>query len=903
MKTKLSLRLLLIFALCPVPCALCQIPQGFNYQAIARDGSGTILANLALPVKIDIQTSLTGGTLIYEELFSSVTSNSFGLISLVIGTGSQTGGSAASFSAIDWKSQTLFLKTIIQYPGTTWTTMGTSQIWAVPYSLTAKEVTGPLTKLGITGTTTDMEEALFEVKNQAGNTVFAVYNEGIRAYVGNGDAKGKKGGFAVGGYDGTKGPIQNLMMITGDSARIYVNNVSKKGAKGGFSVGGYDATKGGRTQDLLMVNNDSVRIYLNQSAGKGARGGFSVGGYDMSKGVDTSFGYLDVSMDSTKTLNPSQNRIKFYPFKNAFLVGKVLIEKPDSVGVNSFACGYESKAIGRYSEALGFRAIARKNYSTAIGTNAIANSTNCFALGGGSRANKDGSYAIGSGATANGVGSYAIGSAGRDTLGNLTGSMTTAKGDYSFAIGQGATASNSGSLAIGTNCISSGFYSTAIGRSDTARGDQSTAMGFFTSASGHNSTAMGSFTTASGVYSTSMGYRTTASLDFSTAMGYRTTASGHNSTAMGYITIASGDFSIAMGYHTTASGQYSTAMGLNTTASGQYSTAMGYRTTASLDYATAMGYNTTASGQYSTAMGYYTTASGQYSTAMGYYTTASGQYSTAMGSLTTASGVYSTAMGLYTTAPSFCETVIGSFNTSYSPLSAFSWNTADRLFVIGNGANSSAKSNAVTVYKNGLTDIGGTLRVIGSVTPASGAGVEIYYTGGIGYLQCYDRTGSAYKPLTICSGLVRPITDNAYALGSSSYRWTAVYAANGTIQTSDRRMKENITTLTEGLKTVLNLNPVYFTWKDQSDQNKHIGLIAQEVLPLVPEVVDTGNDPDKTMGINYAGLVPVLIKGMQEQQQQIESQKQQNRQLKTELQAMKERLDRIEGMMADGGSK
>jgi len=116
-------------------------------------------------------------------------------------------------------------------------------------------------------------------------------------------------------------------------------------------------------------------------------------------------------------------------------------------------------------------------------------------------------------------------------------------------------------------------------------------------------------------------------------------------------------------------------------------------------------------------------------------------------------------------------------------------------------------------------------------------------------------------------------------------------------------MKENITTLTEGLKTVLNLNPVYFTWKDQSDQNKHIGLIAQEVLPLVPEVVDTGNDPDKTMGINYAGLVPVLIKGMQEQQQQIESQKQQNRQLKTELQAMKERLDRIEGMMADGGSK
>ena len=244
------------------------------------------------------------------------------------------------------------------------------------------------------------------------------------------------------------------------------------------------------------------------------------------------------------------------------------------------------------------------------------------------------------------------------------------------------------------------------------------------------------------------------------------------------------------------------------------------------------------------------------------------------------------------------ETVVGSYNTIYVPNSTTGWFPSDRLFVIGNGTSPVATSNAVIVYKSGQTDVVGTLRATGSVTPASGAGVEIYYTGGTGYLQCYDRSLAIYKPLTIYSGLVRPITDNAYALGSSSYRWTAVYAANGTIQTSDRRMKENITTLTEGLKTVLNLNPVYFTWKDQSDQKKHIGLIAQEVLPLVPEVVDTGDDPDKILGINYAGLVPVLIKGMQEQQQQIESQKQENQQLKSELQAMKERMDKIEGMMA-----
>jgi hypothetical protein len=278
MKIKLLLSALLSFVFYLLSS---QVPQGFNYQAIARDGSGIALANQALPAKIAIQTSLTGGTLIYEELFASVTSNQFGLISLVVGTGTQTGGSAASFSAIDWKAQTLYLKTIIQYPGTTWTTMGTSQIWGVPYSLVAKEVAGPLAKLGITGTTDVMDEALFEVKNKAGNTVFAVYNEGIRAYVGNGKAKGIKGGFSVGGYDATKGStIYDLFTLSTDSARLYFDSKPDgKGIKGGFSVGGYDMTKGGISpQNYLNITPDSTRVYVNEPSSAISKNGFSVRG-------------------------------------------------------------------------------------------------------------------------------------------------------------------------------------------------------------------------------------------------------------------------------------------------------------------------------------------------------------------------------------------------------------------------------------------------------------------------------------------------------------------------------------------------------------------------------------------------------------------------------------------------
>jgi uncharacterized protein (TIGR02145 family) len=273
-----------------------QTPQGFNYQAIVRNANGVPVASQAVPVRISIVTALTGGTVIWQEEFSSVTTDAYGLISIVVGNGTHTGGSATSFSAINWSAQTLFLKTEVKYPGTTWTEMGTSQIWSVPYSLMAKNI-APLSKLGINGTTDNMEEALFEVKNKAGNTVFAVYNEGVRVYVGDGDAKGSKGGFSVGGYDATKG-VHNILTVNSDSVRVYVdNNPAAKGVKGGFAVGGYDMTKGGTPQNYLNVTPDSTRVYINNSGTKGVKGGFAVGGYDMSKGSGNK--YMTISPDST----------------------------------------------------------------------------------------------------------------------------------------------------------------------------------------------------------------------------------------------------------------------------------------------------------------------------------------------------------------------------------------------------------------------------------------------------------------------------------------------------------------------------------------------------------------------------------------------------------------------------
>jgi uncharacterized protein (TIGR02145 family) len=279
MKTKFFLTLLLSFFFYLLSS---QVPQGFNYQAIARDGNGeAIISSFTIKVEILNQAA---DTVFWIETHS-VIPTSYGLISFIVGQGSWVGGTTTNFADIDWISRPRYLKTSASYPGPGYTEMGTTQLMSVPYALVAKDIGGTIDKLDIKGTTTDYEEALFEVKNKDGQTVFAVYNEGIRAYVNDIDAKGAKGGFAIGGFGSTKTIPHEYLFISGDSVRIYIDNGDEdKGAKGGFAIGGFGTVKG-LNQKYLTVSNDSVRIYIdNKDTDKGVKGGFAIGGYGTAKG-------------------------------------------------------------------------------------------------------------------------------------------------------------------------------------------------------------------------------------------------------------------------------------------------------------------------------------------------------------------------------------------------------------------------------------------------------------------------------------------------------------------------------------------------------------------------------------------------------------------------------------------
>ena len=97
--------------------------------------------------------------------------------------------------------------------------------------------------------------------------------------------------------------------------------------------------------------------------------------------------------------------------------------------------------------------------------------------------------------------------------------------------------------------------------------------------------------------------------------------------------------------------------------------------------------------------------------------------------------------------------------------------------------------------------------------------------------------------------------------------------ASSTLIASDIRLKENVEDLNYGLKDVMNMRAVSFDWKDKRDKTHDIGVIAQEMETIIPEVVneiDTLNsDGEHHKTVDYAKLTSVLIKAIQEQQQQI----------------------------------
>ena len=153
-----------------------QAPESINYQAVARDASGNLIANQAVSFRLSILQGGSSGTMVYQETHA-VTTNAFGMANLSIGTGIVTFG---SFPIIDWGANTIWLKTELDPSGgSAYLLMGTSKFLSVPYALYSKSS-------GSSGNTIPAGTAGQTLRSD-GNSWIAdstIYNDGYKIGIG-----------------------------------------------------------------------------------------------------------------------------------------------------------------------------------------------------------------------------------------------------------------------------------------------------------------------------------------------------------------------------------------------------------------------------------------------------------------------------------------------------------------------------------------------------------------------------------------------------------------------------------------------------------------------------------------------------------------------------------------------
>ncbi len=130
--------------------------------------------------------------------------------------------------------------------------------------------------------------------------------------------------------------------------------------------------------------------------------------------------------------------------------------------------------------------------------------------------------------------------------------------------------------------------------------------------------------------------------------------------------------------------------------------------------------------------------------------------------------------------------------------------------------------------------------------------------------------------------------DAAYAL-----KIAGKMNSNGINETSDFRFKKNIQDIPNALETVSKMRGVTYDWRTDEfpernfSEGRDMGVIAQEMELLVPEVVSTGADGYKA--VEYGHLVGILIEAIKEQQVVIEGQRDEL----TSLKGMKDELNSL----------
>lgn len=576
------------------------------------------------------------------------------------------------------------------------------------------------------------------------------------------------------------------------------------------------------------------------------------------------------------------------------------------------AMGYQTEASGNYSTAMGYETNASQTYSTALGQQTTASGSASIAMGFSTSA---------SGGFSTAAGAYTTASANYTTA---MGFSTIADDDFLAVVGKfnDNTTTTTSLFQVG-NGIDNTNRSNAFNIDEDGTitapsfdiSEITDAKALITKEYADANYAGG----GSGASPTGL-----EAIDEGNGIGWRLI--GRDPSYYGNIGVNAIDLSInnlATSSILGASGSNSFAAGIETLASGNGSVAMGFGSNATTSFSTALGFQTIADDINVTVVGKYNDNT---ATTTSLFQVGNGTSNVSRSNALTIdeSGqhtIISSAFGLVINSSLYGIYIDGSGddgilieNSSGKGIEVFN-SGSDGILVNSTISNGVRTINATNYGGHFTGDIGGV-----RATSANDANPDIVLGGTFGGTATDDdgiiSSDPSYSSSDIFLRSYDAVTvfldyDNnetgqfEIKAGDGTEVFEVRESGNATLagtltQNSDRRLKKDITAINYGLNEILQLQPKAYNWKNRETEKKSLGLIAQEVQLVISEIVNTQDDEQKTLGISYTELIPVLIKAIQEQQAIIDSQKQvitsqeQTNTKQTEvLQAL---LDRVEAL-------
>jgi len=218
-------------------------------------------------------------------------------------------------------------------------------------------------------------------------------------------------------------------------------------------------------------------------------------------------------------------------------------------------------------------------------------------------------------------------------------------------------------------------------------------------------------------------------------------------------------------------------------------------------------------------------------------------------------GVSSGSAGLKTTANSDGTLALQTTTSGGTATTALTINTTQN---VGVGVTSPSPWSLGKGLEVGFAGVG----LNGTRQAEFNVNCNAYYDG----TWRYGGTGKA-GVIQFSDGTINTLTSTASGSAGGAISWTSgPYVANGGTSwtsSSDERLKNITGEIENALDKISQLRAAKFTWKADKSNKAQVGLIAQDVQSVLPEVVNANayiiGDETEYLGVNYDQVIPLLV--------------------------------------------